>query len=728
MKYYIPTSSLNFNNLLSTESISPAGFYERRGFGYRRWISIPENDLEDRILLYAEPHGFSRPIEGMEDHPLLLEYDSEEEFPLLQAGIYYTKRTLYLDPLNTRFLFFTEKDRTIALSMSESSLETKMCRLYAGRIAASAFDGVYPPHEHPFVDSVDAKAIEQDIRINRYKGLFYGYYVGACLSANREAVEKLALLYEIQNIFSAIVSNPDRKPTATQKMRLDVLFKALRQGSSLFQEVRAILERGRGEELDSLVEKVLEKCRANFADLSQNAFSYEPHVEKLRWDMGTSNPSLVWIKKEVAAHLESMKKAQRPLLPEMAELVLDGTGRPLISEAVVPDSTLRRLLEAWMAEVLTDRQYSGKVSVCREALSDALTFKARDVLGESWPNHPIRDYLNDLRRHVRGEAFDRPWDMGVLSSLAAVLSKGNDWTGLLRFMQERAMTDYRLAFAIYGELNGFANLTRDFTDVLLERELSYVANVYGEFHGQIHGQVLKWSGTPVAEEAAVTVAKSSAPKPESAREEQEYQSLKVRVLQFFESDGFSYKANKAKNDSLRNALLGVFRELGDDPHPQVFLEALKEYKAAGWGRSNTPWKLLCKEFCPSTDFARKSRRSGTRMGKKVSGPCLPGLGGSILSYADWLAKCCSLIKSEKAAHCFSDDVAWFVEHWELHPEPQYADKVRDKSNAAVLKRFVDYLEMQRHTTNPKMVDWKPALYKEIPIAEIEAKLREIYGC
>ena len=156
--------------------------------------------------------------------------------------------------------------------------------------------------------------------------------------------------------------------------------------------------------------------------------------------------------------------------------------------------------------------------------------------------------------------------------------------------------------------------------------------------------------------------------------------------------------------------------------------SLKEYKAAGWGRSNTPWKLLCKEFCPSTDFARKSRRSGTRMGKKVSGPCLPGLGGSILSYADWLAKCCSLIKSEKAAHCFSDDVAWFVEHWELHPEPQYADKVRDKSNAAVLKRFVDYLEMQRHTTNPKMVDWKPALYKEIPIAEIEAKLREIYGC
>lgn len=27
MKYYIPTSSLNFNNILSTESVSPKIFY-----------------------------------------------------------------------------------------------------------------------------------------------------------------------------------------------------------------------------------------------------------------------------------------------------------------------------------------------------------------------------------------------------------------------------------------------------------------------------------------------------------------------------------------------------------------------------------------------------------------------------------------------------------------------------------------------------------------------------
>ena len=61
MKLYIPTTSLNFNNILSTESISPKGFYASRGFGYSRWFSIPENNLDGAILLYESPAELVRP-------------------------------------------------------------------------------------------------------------------------------------------------------------------------------------------------------------------------------------------------------------------------------------------------------------------------------------------------------------------------------------------------------------------------------------------------------------------------------------------------------------------------------------------------------------------------------------------------------------------------------------------------------------------------------------------
>lgn len=39
-RFYIPTSSLNFNNILSSESISPKAFYTARSFGYGRWVSV----------------------------------------------------------------------------------------------------------------------------------------------------------------------------------------------------------------------------------------------------------------------------------------------------------------------------------------------------------------------------------------------------------------------------------------------------------------------------------------------------------------------------------------------------------------------------------------------------------------------------------------------------------------------------------------------------------------
>ena len=51
-KLYIPTSSLNFNNILSSESISPCAFYPRRGFGFKRFEKVELNNLDNVILLY----------------------------------------------------------------------------------------------------------------------------------------------------------------------------------------------------------------------------------------------------------------------------------------------------------------------------------------------------------------------------------------------------------------------------------------------------------------------------------------------------------------------------------------------------------------------------------------------------------------------------------------------------------------------------------------------------
>ena len=43
---YIPTCSQNFNNIMSSESISPAGFYERRNFGMKRFLLLMQSGVQ----------------------------------------------------------------------------------------------------------------------------------------------------------------------------------------------------------------------------------------------------------------------------------------------------------------------------------------------------------------------------------------------------------------------------------------------------------------------------------------------------------------------------------------------------------------------------------------------------------------------------------------------------------------------------------------------------------
>ena len=103
------------------------------------------------------------------------------------------------------------------------------------------------------------------------------------------------------------------------------------------------------------------------------------------------------------------------------------------------------------------------------------------------------------------------------------------------------------------------------------------------------------------------------------------------------------------------------------------------------------------------------------------------LESSILSFNDWINECLPLIDTEKSRVCFQEDVNYFIEHWEKHPDVRYVDKVQDKSNSAILQRMKTFLESQRDTTNPKQ-NWKPALYARIPIDAIIAKLKEKYEC
>lgn len=476
MKYYIPTTSLNFNNILSTESLSPKVFYDKRGFGYSRWFTVEENCIEHITLLYDAPHMFERPVSDIEDHSMLLEIDTDETFPQLAEGVFYTDRTIYLNPWQTKFIFFSEKDRTTAMSLSDSSIETKLVRLYKRKISVHQFEGTYPiVKTSTSIPTGDInKYVEDDYIINKMKGLLYGYYIGANLSSTKEYVQKLDSLREIQNIFYSVLSSYDKVPSNVQRNRLNELFDYLDSLNPIYAD----LEKEVGNK--QLVDRIFNVFKR---------YGYVSSIDRSKLmdglqEDGENNQSVEWVNREITHTRALIKSSMTNLNPDDGEIIVSPKDK-VVKQKVITDRLLSKLFINWINDVFCSKSFNGNVNSIKGELSDEITKSAKNIIGVEWNNSHIRTYLNQLRRHVRGEEFNQLWDNGLLSSISAVLIKGNEWEQLLNFMQSKGMYDYRIAFAFYGVLNGFANLTRDFTDLLLNKESNYVSKVYREIYGQL---------------------------------------------------------------------------------------------------------------------------------------------------------------------------------------------------------------------------------------------------
>ena len=478
--FYIPTSSLNFNNILSSESISPKAFYEKRGFGYSRWNKIPENPFDNAIVLYDKMCYFERPKSDVEDHSLLVEVLLDETELKQTGNIWYSDHTIYLAPTTTRFLFFSDNEKKISLSMTEYSLDVKVMRLYKNKISSiSKPNDTYQSILTNEPCALNISEINSDFRSNKMKGLLYGYYIGALLSSDLDSVNYLNTQKEIHNIFAAILSSFNKQPTPHQNERLDMLFHELNRRNSDYQLLLDII--GDGNKADKVLELDFVKPQG-FVKKTDFLFL----LQKEQNEADKENPSIAWIRSKIENTKHSIMQKAHLLQPDKSEIVVLNNSVSVVENENVSKEIDKKLCLAWFNETLSSKEINGKISTYRAKLADDITDEAIKVLGDKWKESKIRTYLNALRHHVAGESFEQDWNNGILASMAAVIIAGDDWEKLLAFMQNKEMTDYRLAFAIYGELNGYANLTRDYTDLLYNQKAEYVRDVYKEFYGQLY--------------------------------------------------------------------------------------------------------------------------------------------------------------------------------------------------------------------------------------------------
>ena len=482
MKLYIPTSSLNLGNILSTESISPKSFYRDRNFGSKYWYSVEENNYENIILLYEEPHTFTRPESDLEDHPMLIEVECSEGFPIAQDGVRYSDHTVYLHPWKTHIIFFSETDKSAALTLCMYSAEVKVLELYRRKITVGSYYGTFPAFKEGYDIPQNKEELHRDERINGVKGALYGYYIGAYLSVSSENLVLLNGYREIRNIVSSIISGREGKPSPNQEIRLREIFNRFRQATPLYQEILQII--GNKDLLESVLAILKNHGKVIFPDEIGDLF-------QLMRDFPEDAVKSVQQKIERLERNESTKR--RLLAVEKSEILTADGETLLLSPDICENEIEKKLFEAWMNECFIPHESLKRITSKKEELVKELIGIAQVCVGEdAWPSSQIQRFMENLQQHVVGAEYKEPWHNDVLSSVAIVVTKGDEWTTLLSNMQKREMTDYRFAFAFYGALLGFSNLTRDFTDLIIDinEKRGYVIEIYKEFHGQLHGDTI----------------------------------------------------------------------------------------------------------------------------------------------------------------------------------------------------------------------------------------------
>lgn len=217
---YLPISSLNFNSIFATESVSPHAVYEVRRFGYRRNYQIEIQPYNNILLLYNRPFGFRKKESDLEEYPIILAINDTIVRPRIIKNvpgngfeISIVAETIYFDTINFKFLFPNNSVIQTVVGKSLSSFETKSVAKYSHCfIAESSFPEIsrkdLPNNLDVNLENKDAdNYLLADEQFDSSKGLYYGIVIGKYFSKPKNLVDIELALSKIQNDFGGFKSD-----------------------------------------------------------------------------------------------------------------------------------------------------------------------------------------------------------------------------------------------------------------------------------------------------------------------------------------------------------------------------------------------------------------------------------------------------------------------------------------------------------------------------------------
>lgn len=552
MRLFIPTCTLNFNNILSSESISPIGFYARRCFGNKRFYPVCANDKEQAIILYSKYPLFEVEENDLENYPMVIEIETDDykdgffEKAKEHDGVetYLCYHTINLNPFHCRIYFNSYQERQGVLSKAEQSLENKFYKLYAPNIGVkpeekkSFWGTAYDYAKDLFTQSgkdeflwnstyanceikYEATTVSRDVLLDRIKGFIYCYLIGANSSVSKEVGKLKSLSRKLRNTLSAVVNSPEKRPTLTQD---DDILNGIREFNRIYSSIdedsiwnNKLLVSKLSDNPQGLSAKDAKKLLQHWG--VYNAFCDKLCLRRV-YDANDLWNCLEYASPEAFTRVvDSMNSAVRRLeVKDFAQrkknsietmLNVDNNLSLQILDSSYNHSFYEKLIYSqFMAEYKSVMEENGVEEPLAQAYNGGKILK--DMLGDKWDSNPASAYVGALLNHFQeNTAFDLfAIDNDVLTSFAAFCQKGDDIDRLAEYLVQTGFCNYKLAYGIYGATRGFASLPKTFTSVLINGDKDYYQSFASSVWRMLNGVEIKDAVLPKASTNTSVVVES----------------------------------------------------------------------------------------------------------------------------------------------------------------------------------------------------------------------------
>lgn len=477
MKLFIATSSLNIDNILSTECIAPLSFYNARNYGYNTFCELDLIPFKNVLILFSKIPYFEIRDDEHDSRPIVLEVDIDEKTtPLTHIfendgnHVYSLDSVLNLSPFNTRILFYNVKDLNHSRLSCSDSLTNKLGDYFKFDLCKGDFNLANLPglniHVEDKCKDYAAKVLQNN-KLNVVKGFIFGYYLGISKSVSSDSAVLLKIQKRIYDIVATLKNNGGFGNSSfyQELKQLDADFRkhdpSMRKCKEMWDNTLAELAIP-SDALNKLLKLYDEEnvLKTNFmkknrlrSSVSLSQYGYD-NIEAYRDSLKSYTSQIV--KEDQRKQVSEFNVANTfDLDPSYETCMLTKENQETMLFNKFIDIILWHGIAPSPDTLRTDRfNIATQTTISAKNIWESLKWQ--------WQGSPAQQFMNDLRQNIKSfTPLDvTKQDNPILKALAAFILKGEDFDAIVQFCEDNSYSDYSYSLALWGATIGYVKIPK----------------------------------------------------------------------------------------------------------------------------------------------------------------------------------------------------------------------------------------------------------------------------